>query len=211
MEPTRPEACAANEPRKRPHPQSSERRPEATTRGVSAPPGSWRAAESAHLRVRDSAHPCLRRYCRNACPRADAPSHHRVGDGVNHFSIKINVENRCMKVLAPDCGHCICHASSSTSSSRFPATTFRSAAPSSSSVVQRPRDTLSGCFSPRGYRHGEAQSSWAVKCRATVQQARDTRIDDSSAIALGMRRLDRSATGLDPLQLQLARAQAAAA
>ena len=39
-----------------------------------------------------------------------APSPYRVGDGVNHFSIKVDVENRRMKVLAPGCGHCICHS-----------------------------------------------------------------------------------------------------
>ena len=39
-----------------------------------------------------------------------APSYHRVGDGVNHFSIKVDVENRRMKVLVPDYGHCICHS-----------------------------------------------------------------------------------------------------
>src|SRR5258708_29327359 len=39
-----------------------------------------------------------------------APRHHRIGDGVNHFSIKIDVENGRLKVLAPDCRHRIRHA-----------------------------------------------------------------------------------------------------
>ncbi len=90
-----------------------------------------------------------------------APSPYRIGDGVKHFSINVDVENRrrmsshvtgaiasatlpngpitskpssvsMSRIIIP------VSASSSTSRSRFPAMTFRSAAPLSSSVVQRP-------------------------------------------------------------------------
>src|SRR6266480_825798 len=92
-------------------------------------------------------------------------------------------------------------ASSSTSRSRFPAIVF----------LGRPASTRNAFrlfrLFTEGNRHGEAQSFWVpVKRRVTVQMALDASADDSSAIALGMRRLDRRATGLNPLQLQMARA-----